>query len=106
MEEQSGISDEDYRDRAVPFSCCDLHAAPPCMHTEMTDDKTINVNGCAEVIRPILLRIVVVAYIMTGTLIVIQTLLAFLIVRVRCFIHFSLFHFYIELLFLCKIQIF
>lgn len=83
MAEQSRISDEDYRDRGVPFSCCDLHAMAPCMHAEITDDKTINVNGCAEVISPILLRIVIVAYIMTSTLIVIQVLLAFLIIRVR-----------------------
>lgn len=83
MAEQSRISDEDYRDRGVPFSCCSLHAMEPCMHTEMTDDRTINVNGCAEVISPILLRIVIVAYIMTSTLIITQMLLAFLITRVR-----------------------
>lgn len=85
MTVQDGISDEDYRDRGVPFSCCNLHAMGPCTHTEMTDDETINVNGCAEVISPILLRIVIVAYVMTSTLIVTQVLLAFLIARVRCF---------------------
>ncbi|XP_032676427.1 RDS/peripherin-like protein xRDS35 [Odontomachus brunneus] len=81
MTVQDGISDEDYRDRGVPFSCCNLHAMGPCTHTEMTDDETINVNGCAEVISPILLRIVIVAYVMTSTLIVTQVLLAFLIAR-------------------------
>lgn len=83
MAEQNRISDEDYRGLGVPFSCCNLRVADPCMHLEMTDDKTINVNGCAEVISPILLRIVIVAYIMTSTLIIIQVLLAFLITRVR-----------------------
>lgn len=83
MAEQNRISDEDYRSLGVPFSCCNLRAAAPCMHLEMTDDKTINVNGCAEVISPILLRIVIVAYVMTITLIIIQMLLAFLITRVR-----------------------
>ncbi|XP_067205175.1 uncharacterized protein [Linepithema humile] len=81
MAEQSKISDEDYRDRGVPFSCCNLRAVAPCVHIEMTDDKTINVNGCAEVISPILFRIVIVAYIMTSTLIIIQVLLAYLIAR-------------------------
>ncbi|XP_011630929.1 peripherin-2-like isoform X1 [Pogonomyrmex barbatus] len=81
MAEQNRISDEDYRSLGVPFSCCNLHAEAPCMHLEMTDDKTINVNGCAEVISPILLRIVIVAYVMTITLIIIQVLLAFLITR-------------------------
>lgn len=82
MTGQSRISDEDYRDRSVPFSCCNLRVMTPCMHTEMTDDKTINVNGCAAAISPILLRIVIVAYVMTSTLIIIQVLLAFLITRV------------------------
>ncbi|XP_025988703.1 peripherin-2 [Solenopsis invicta] len=81
MAEQDRISDEDYRNLGVPFSCCNLRAVAPCMHLEMTDDKTINVNGCAEVISPILLRIVIVAYIMTITVIVIQMLLAFSIFR-------------------------
>lgn len=83
--QEDGILDEDYRNRGVPFSCCNLYAMEPCRHTEMTDDETINVNGCAEVISPILFRIVIVAYVMTGTLIVTQALLAFLIARVRCF---------------------
>ncbi|XP_025160881.1 uncharacterized protein LOC105183735 [Harpegnathos saltator] len=78
---QDGISDEDYRDRGVPFSCCNPHAMGPCKHTELADDETINVNGCAEVISSILLRIVIVAYIMTSTLIATQVLLAFLIAR-------------------------
>ncbi|KAG5312879.1 PRPH2 protein, partial [Acromyrmex insinuator] len=86
MEQQNRISDEDYRGLGVPFSCCNLHAVAPCMHLEMTDDKTINVNGCVEIISPILLRIVIVAYVMTITLIVMQVLLAFLITRMiyRC----------------------
>ncbi|XP_028044956.2 uncharacterized protein LOC105838909 [Monomorium pharaonis] len=84
MAEQDRISDEDYRGFGVPFSCCNLRAAAPCMHLEMTNDKTINVNGCAEVIRPILLRIVIVACIMTVTVIIIQVLLAFLITRMVC----------------------
>jgi len=83
MAMQNRISDEDYRDRGVPFSCCNLRAMAPCMHTEMTNDKTINMNGCVEAISPILLRIVLVAYFMTGTLIVIQVLLCFLVTRVR-----------------------
>lgn len=84
MAVQGRISDEDYRDRSVPFSCCNLRAMVlPCVHTEMTDDKTINVNGCVGVISPILLRIVVIAYVMTGTLIITQVLLGFLISRVR-----------------------
>lgn len=83
MAGQSRISDEDYRDLAVPFSCCNLRVVAPCMHMQITDDKTINVNGCAEVISPILLRIVIVAYVMTSTLIIIQVLLVFLITRVR-----------------------
>lgn len=83
MAMQSRISDEDYRDRGVPFSCCNLHAMAPCTHTEMTDNGTINLNGCVEVISPILYRIVIVAYIMTGTLIVAQALLGFSIARVR-----------------------
>jgi len=82
MAQQNRISDEDYRGLGVPFSCCNLRAAAPCMHIEMTDDKTINVNGCVEIISPILLRIVIVAYIMTITVIIIQVLLAFLITRV------------------------
>ncbi|KYQ53848.1 hypothetical protein ALC60_07207 [Trachymyrmex zeteki] len=82
MAQQNRISDEDYRGLGVPFSCCNLRAAAPCMHLEMTDDKTINVNGCVEIISPILLRIVIVAYVMTITLIIIQVLLAFLITRV------------------------
>lgn len=83
MAGQSRISDEDYRDLGVPFSCCNLRVVAPCMHMQITDDKTINVNGCAEVISPILLRIVIVAYVMTSTLIIIQVLLVFLITRVR-----------------------
>ncbi|XP_072743835.1 uncharacterized protein [Anoplolepis gracilipes] len=84
MAEQNRISDEDYRDLGVPFSCCNLNVVAPCMHMQITDDKTINVNGCAEVISPILLRIVIVAYIMTSTLIIIQVLLIFLITRMVC----------------------
>ncbi|KYN30023.1 hypothetical protein ALC57_00533 [Trachymyrmex cornetzi] len=84
MAQQNRISDEDYRGLGVPFSCCNLRAAAPCMHLEMTDDKTINVNGCVEIISPILLRIVIVAYVMTITLIIIQVLLAFLITRMIC----------------------
>ncbi|KAG5321878.1 PRPH2 protein, partial [Pseudoatta argentina] len=86
MEQENRISDEDYRGLGVPFSCCNVHAMAPCMHLEMTDDKTINVNGCVEIISPILLRIVIVAYVMTITLIVMQVLLAFLITRMiyRC----------------------
>jgi len=83
MAKQNRISDEAYRDRAVPFSCCNLRAMAPCMHTEMTNDKTINTNGCVEAISPILLRVVLVAYFMTGTLIITQVLLCFLITRVR-----------------------
>lgn len=83
MARQSHVSDEDYRDRSVPFSCCNLRVTAPCIHMEMTDDETINVNGCAAVISPILLRIVIVAYVMTSTLIIIQVLLAFLITKVR-----------------------
>ncbi|KAL0124553.1 hypothetical protein PUN28_006417 [Cardiocondyla obscurior] len=83
MAGQNKISDEDFRSLGVPFSCCSLQATAPCMHLEMTDDKTINVKGCAEVISPILLRIVIVAYVTTITLIVIQVLLGFLIARVR-----------------------
>jgi len=85
MAMQNRISDEDYRDRGVPFSCCNLRAMAPCMHTEMTNDKTINMNGCVEAISPILLRIVLVAYFMTGTLIITQVLLCFLVTRVRYF---------------------
>ncbi|XP_011251222.1 uncharacterized protein LOC105248252 [Camponotus floridanus] len=84
MAGQSRISDEDYRDLGVPFSCCNLRVVAPCMHMQITDEKTINVNGCAEVISPILLRIVIVAYIMTSTLIIIQVLLVFLITRMVC----------------------
>ncbi|XP_018351312.1 PREDICTED: peripherin-2-like [Trachymyrmex septentrionalis] len=86
MAQQNRISDENYRGLGVPFSCCNLRATTPCMHLEMTDDKTINVNGCVEIISPILLRIVIVAYVMTITLIIIQVLLAFLITRItrRC----------------------
>ncbi|XP_014468946.1 PREDICTED: uncharacterized protein LOC106741428 [Dinoponera quadriceps] len=81
MAGQDGISDEDYGDRGVPFSCCSLRAMGPCTHAEMTNDETINVHGCAEVISPIVLRVVIIAYVMTGTLIVAQVLLAFLIAR-------------------------
>ncbi|XP_070160356.1 uncharacterized protein [Polyergus mexicanus] len=84
MAGQNRISDEDYRDLGVPFSCCNSHVVAPCMHMQITDDKTINVNGCAEVISPILLRIVIVAYVMTSTLIIIQVLLVFLITRMVC----------------------
>ncbi|KYM95293.1 RDS/peripherin-like protein xRDS36 [Cyphomyrmex costatus] len=86
MAQQNRISDEDYRGLGVPFSCCNLRAETPCMHLEMTNDKTINVNGCVEIISPILLRIVIVAYVMTITLIIIQVLLVFLITRMiyRC----------------------
>ncbi|OAD60392.1 RDS/peripherin-like protein xRDS35 [Eufriesea mexicana] len=64
------ISDEQYRDRSVPFSCCNLRAMTPCEHTEIleTEVKTINTNGCAEIVSPVLLRIVIVAYVMTSTL--------------------------------------
>ncbi|XP_076382922.1 uncharacterized protein LOC117221206 isoform X2 [Megalopta genalis] len=69
MAAQSRISDEEYRDRGVPFSCCDLRAMLPCEHTEIqgNDVKTINTNGCAQVMSPVLLRIVIVAYVMTST---------------------------------------
>lgn len=82
---QNQISDEKYRDRGVPFSCCNLQAMTPCEHTEILGDdvKTINTNGCAEVVSPVLLRIVIVAYVMTSTLVIIQVFLAFLITKVR-----------------------
>ncbi|XP_050464370.1 uncharacterized protein LOC126858242 [Cataglyphis hispanica] len=84
MAGQNRISDEDYRDLGVPFSCCNLRVVAPCMHMQIIDDKTINVNGCAEIISPILFRIVIVAYVMTSTLIIIQVLLVFLITRMAC----------------------
>ncbi|XP_047369800.1 tetraspanin-6-like [Vespa velutina] len=79
------ISDEEFRDRGVPFSCCSLRSMTPCVHAEMMDKdiKSINENGCAEVISPVIIRIVVIAYVMTTTLIVTQALLAFLIARVH-----------------------
>lgn len=81
----NGISDEEFRDRGVPFSCCSLRSMTPCVHAEMMDKdiKSINENGCAEVISPVIIRIVVIAYVMTTTLIVTQALLAFLSARVR-----------------------
>nr|XP_033327848.1 uncharacterized protein LOC117221206 [Megalopta genalis]XP_033327849.1 uncharacterized protein LOC117221206 [Megalopta genalis] len=84
MAAQSRISDEEYRDRGVPFSCCDLRAMSPCEHTEIqgNDVKTINTNGCAQVMSPVLLRIVIVAYVMTSTLVIIQIFLAFLISKI------------------------
>ncbi|XP_076762735.1 uncharacterized protein LOC143430381 [Xylocopa sonorina] len=71
------------KDRSVPFSCCDLRAMIPCEHTEIleTELKTINTNGCAEIVSPVLLRIVIVAYVMTSTLVIIQVFLAFLITK-------------------------
>ncbi|CAL7949977.1 unnamed protein product [Xylocopa violacea] len=83
MAVQSPISDEEYRDRSVPFSCCNLRAMTPCEHTEILEAelKTINTNGCAEVVSPVLLRIVIVAYVMTSTLVIIQVFLAFLITK-------------------------
>ena len=44
--------------------------------------KTINTNGCVEIVAPVILRIVIVAYVMTSTLVVIQVFLAFLITKV------------------------
>ncbi|CAK9814922.1 RDS/peripherin-like protein xRDS35 [Anthophora quadrimaculata] len=84
MAVQSPISDEEYRDRSVPFSCCNLRAMSPCEHTEIleADMKTINTNGCAEIVSPVLLRIVIVAYVMTSTLVIIQVFLAFLITKI------------------------
>ncbi|XP_078041069.1 uncharacterized protein LOC144472157 [Augochlora pura] len=84
MAAQSRISDEEYRDRGVPFSCCNLHAMIPCEHTEIqeNDVKTINTSGCAQVMSPVLLRIVIVAYVMTSTLVIIQIFLAFLISKI------------------------
>lgn len=84
MAVQSPVSDERYRDRSVPFSCCNLRAMTPCEHTEIseTDVKTINTNGCVEVVTPVILRIVIVAYVMTSTLVIIQIFLAFLITKV------------------------
>ncbi|XP_043485391.1 uncharacterized protein LOC122513188, partial [Polistes fuscatus] len=81
---ETRISDEEYRNRGVPFSCCSLRSMTPCIHSEMMDKdiKSINENGCAEVISPVLIRIVVIAYVMTSTLIVTQALLAYLIARV------------------------
>lgn len=55
----------------------------PCEHSDIdTDIKTININGCAEVVSPVLLRIVIVAYVMTTTLVIIQVFLGFLITKV------------------------
>ncbi|XP_034177886.2 uncharacterized protein LOC117603149 isoform X1 [Osmia lignaria lignaria] len=83
MAVQNQISDEEYRDRGVPFSCCSLRAMVPCEHSDIdTDIKTINTNGCAEVISPVLLRIVIVAYVMTTTLVIIQVFLGFLITKI------------------------
>ena len=81
---QSPVSDEGYRDRGVPFSCCNLRAMAPCEHTEILDHqiKTINTQGCAQVVSPVLLRIVIVAYVMTSTLVIIQVFLAFLMTKV------------------------
>ncbi|KAK2580308.1 hypothetical protein KPH14_012547 [Odynerus spinipes] len=80
---ENRISDEEFRDRGVPFSCCSIRSMTPCVHAEMMDKdvKSINANGCAEVISPVLIRIVVIAYVMTSTLIVTQALLAFLIAK-------------------------
>nr|XP_031833454.1 tetraspanin-6-like [Nomia melanderi] len=85
MAVQNRISDEEYRDRGVPFSCCDLRAMAPCRHTEIQKDdvETINANGCAGVVSPVLLRIVIVAYVMTSTLVIIQIFLAFLLTKVN-----------------------
>lgn len=84
MAVQTSISDEVYRDRSVPFSCCNLRAMTPCEHTEIleTEVKTINTNGCVEIVAPVIFRIVIVAYVMTSTLVVIQVFLAFLITKV------------------------
>ncbi|XP_054011664.1 tetraspanin-6-like isoform X1 [Hylaeus anthracinus] len=84
MAVQSPVSDEEYRDRGVPFSCCNLRAMSPCEHTELLDGdvRTINTNGCAKVVSPVLLRIVIVAYVMTSTLVIIQVFLAFLIAKI------------------------
>ncbi|XP_012145230.1 uncharacterized protein LOC100880085 [Megachile rotundata] len=83
MAAQSPISDEEYRDRGVPFSCCSLRAMAPCEHNDIDGDvKTINTNGCAEVVSPVLLRIVIVAYVMTSTLVIIQVFLGFLITKI------------------------
>ncbi|XP_076665975.1 uncharacterized protein LOC143367731 isoform X1 [Andrena cerasifolii] len=81
---QSPVSDEGYRDRGVPFSCCNLRAMVPCEHTEILDHeiKTINTHGCAQVVSPVLLRIVIVAYVMTSTLVIIQVFLAFLMTKI------------------------
>lgn len=80
----SPISDEEYRDKSVPFSCCNLHAMSPCEHTQISENdiRTINMNGCVEVMSPVILRIVIVAYVMTSTLVIIQFFLAFLISKV------------------------
>ena len=84
MAVQTPISDEVYRDRSVPFSCCNLRAMTPCEHTEILEAevKTINTNGCVEVVAPVIFRIVIVAYVMTSTLVIIQVFLAFLITKV------------------------
>ncbi|XP_017883021.1 peripherin-2-like [Ceratina calcarata] len=84
MSVHNSISDEEYRDRSVPFSCCNLRTMAPCEHTEIQekDMRTINANGCAEIVSPVLLRIVIVAYVMTSTLVIIQVFLAFLITKI------------------------
>ncbi|KAG7202544.1 hypothetical protein KM043_009741 [Ampulex compressa] len=84
MDTESVISDEEYRYRGVPFSCCKLRSLLPCAHVEISaqDVKTINTNGCVEIISTALLRIVIVAYVMTSTLVVTQILLAFLLTKI------------------------
>ncbi|XP_024936339.1 peripherin-2-like [Cephus cinctus] len=83
-ETQDRISDEEYRTRAVPFSCCNLKAMLPCVHYQMTDSdlSSINTKGCATPLGNTVFRKVFVGSAMTALLIMTQVLLTFLLAKI------------------------
>ena len=85
MNLQPRISDEDFRNRGVPFSCCNIKSMLPCIHIQMTeaDVKTINVRGCSKMLSQVLVKIIIVGYIMTAMVIFTQGLLLYYIIKVQ-----------------------
>ena len=85
MSSQERISDEIYRDRGVPFSCCKLRVLRACAHLEITDEidaDTVNVEGCSSILSNVVVRVIFVAYAMTTMLVLTQALLAFFVARI------------------------
>ncbi|XP_051159090.1 RDS/peripherin-like protein xRDS35 isoform X1 [Leptopilina boulardi] len=77
-------SDKEFRDRDVPFSCCNIHSLLSCVNIKMTeaDVKTINSLGCSKILSYILIRIVIFGYIMTALVIIIYIILLYFIIKI------------------------